>query len=1079
MSEPRRKRQRTTEDNTSLYENCDIANEVGCGVIQNITVKNFMCHEHLALNFNDKINLVQGRNGSGKSAILSAVVIALGGSTRITSRGSNIKDLIKYDKQTASVQLTLKNNGKDAFKPDVYGTSIIIERKLNQSGATSYSLKSESGKVVSMKKEELRRLCDHFNLMVENPLMVLNQDMSRSFLSSLDPHNLYKFFYQATQLQQLTDCYNQLNEYLESSAALIKDQEACFQVIERDMQEVKSQHQLCLRQENKRMKLKDLRKELVWARISEIEKESELCQKEVNEVTSLVSKLKEKQRTLEEQVQDSTNKHKELVQKFEDLTNKITVERASYKGKSAAQSTAKAKFKAVQREIDKHVRRIQVINGEIEALKLTIERDFTEVQRVWEEHNKQHQEEIEKVQTEVSNIESIKKTAETHHSNIEHTIKVKLDNFQQLQFEENMTNRKIKGLEQELKNLQSQHTNSFTVFGTWVQPLLEKIDITFRQRRFSTKPVGPLGAYIEMRDNRWTHIAEMVIGSRMSAFCVNSHNDEKVLRSLFQGINFGGLTPTIICCKFRPRHSLDVISRYEVRSEAYPSLWSVVNIKNDVVANLILDRNQIETVLLIPTAEEAGEILKNVDTVPPNCKIAYTLNGDRYFPDPNYRVYSGPGKRPARFLQVSVGERAQEVARDIGRYKEEIVGIKQSCANLESELFDLKDQERKSNDKMRTQRVSIQKLRARLTQLTNQVGPPPPPNVTQIEEDKREQEARKAEVEERLSELKESLITAEQEYKEADDIFSKSNSQISELSETAHNLEKVMTKTEESYLSSTEQLKAIKKKCKLHNNKKEELDKKICEVAERLRKEVMMAEKFLPRKNTTRSPIDIDREYKTLEEKLNREQTSLGDPVKIAEKLKEMTEKYARLKAEHQESKNLMQKLKKSLRERCQMGKSVRKVVSIIVKTRFKEILSNRNLKGRLVFNFENETLAVQLSKIEGNLVELDSTTKNKQAQKKSQQENLSMMSGGERSFSTVALILALWEVMDSPVRMLDEFDVFMDIVARRQSLDMMITNAEPKTQYIYLTPLEVNQSHITGGVNVFRMPDPERTATA
>lgn len=1078
MSEPRRKRQRTTEDNTSLYENCEVENEVGCGIIQNVTVKNFMCHEHLSVDFNDKINLVQGRNGSGKSAILTAVVVALGGSTRITSRGSNVKDLIKYDKQTATVQLTLKNNGKDAFKPDVYGNSIVLERKLNQSGATSYSLKSERGKVVSMKKEELRRLCDHFNLIVENPLMVLNQDMSRSFLSSLDPHNLYKFFYQATQLQQLTDCYNQLNEYLESSAAMMKDQEACFHVIERDMQEVKSQHQLCLKQESKRMKLKDLRKELVWARISEIEKQNEDSQKELNDVTSLMSKLKEKQHKLEEQVKESTNKHKELEQKFGDLTNKIKEERATYKEKSAAQSMAKAKFKEVQKEIEKNARRIEAISREIEALNLTIKRDFTEVQRVWEEHNKQHQEEIEKVQTEIRNIEEVKKTDETHLSNIEHTVKVKMDNFQQLQFEENMKNRKIKDLEQELKTLQSQHTNSFTVFGTWVQPLLEKINIAFKQRKFSAKPVGPVGAYIEMQDNRWTHIAEMVIGSKMSAFCVNSHDDEKLLRSLFRGINFGGHMPTVICCKFRPRHSLDVISRYEVRSEAYPSLWSVVNIKNDVVANLILDRNQIESVLLIPTAEEAGQILKNVDTVPPNCKVAYTLNGDRYLPDPNYRVYSGPGKRPARFLQVSVGERAQEVARDIGRYKEEITGIKQSCANLDSELSKLTAQEKKSNDKIRGQRVSIQKLRARLTQLKNQVGPPPPPNVIQIEEDKREQEAKKAEAVEKLAELKESLKTAEKDFKEADDVFSKFNSQISELSETAHSMEKVMTKTEETYLLSMEQLKVIKRKYKVHDNKKEELDKKVCEVADRLKQELKMAEKFLPRKKTSRSPIDIDREYKTLEEKLNREQTSLGDPVRIAEKLKEMTEKYTRIKAEHQESKNLMIKLRKSLGERWLMGKNVRKVVSIIVKTCFKEILSNRNLKGRLVFSFENETLTVELMK-DGNFDELDSSTKNKKTQKKSQQEKLSMMSGGERSFSTVALILALWEVMDSPVRMLDEFDVFMDIVARRQSLDMMITNAKTKTQYIYLTPLEVNQSHITGGVNVFRMPDPERKTAA
>lgn len=50
-------------------------------------------------------------------------------------------------------------------------------------------------------------------------------------------------------------------------------------------------------------------------------------------------------------------------------------------------------------------------------------------------------------------------------------------------------------------------------------------------------------------------------------------------------------------------------------------------------------------------------------------------------------------------------------------------------------------------------------------------------------------------------------------------------------------------------------------------------------------------------------------------------------------------------------------------------------------------------------------------------------------------------LSGGERSYTTAAFVMALWNCMESPFRLLDEFDVFMDMVNRSQNLITFVKN--------------------------------------
>ncbi len=95
--------------------------EADIGIIEEITLVNFMCHKHLNIKFGPNINFIVGQNGSkyqrcivyytliakskcslivlnlsgGKSAVLVALTIGLGAKAGFSNRGLRITDLIR------------------------------------------------------------------------------------------------------------------------------------------------------------------------------------------------------------------------------------------------------------------------------------------------------------------------------------------------------------------------------------------------------------------------------------------------------------------------------------------------------------------------------------------------------------------------------------------------------------------------------------------------------------------------------------------------------------------------------------------------------------------------------------------------------------------------------------------------------------------------------------------------------------------------------------------------------------------------------------------------------------------------
>ena len=139
------------------------------GNIESVAMTNFMCHANLEIKLCPGVNFVVGENGSGKSAILTALCVALvralgpwrtrarrrlaarraprarrssaapdpsrrrqGARASKTNRSeTGNKGLVKTGANIAKVVVRMRNQGPEAYRAEDFGHTIIVERTIS------------------------------------------------------------------------------------------------------------------------------------------------------------------------------------------------------------------------------------------------------------------------------------------------------------------------------------------------------------------------------------------------------------------------------------------------------------------------------------------------------------------------------------------------------------------------------------------------------------------------------------------------------------------------------------------------------------------------------------------------------------------------------------------------------------------------------------------------------------------------------------------------------------------------------------------------------------------------------------
>lgn len=98
--------------------------------------------------------------------------------------------------------------------------------------------------------------------------------------------------------------------------------------------------------------------------------------------------------------------------------------------------------------------------------------------------------------------------------------------------------------------------------------------------------------------------------------------------------------------------------------------------------------------------------------------------------------------------------------------------------------------------------------------------------------------------------------------------------------------------------------------------------------------------------------------------------------------------------------------LKRSLQSRTSRWQEFRLHIALRTRLIFQYNLANRGYYGKVLFNHEQEQLQLK--------VQTDDL-----ANTQSKEKDPRSLSGGEKSFSTICLLLALWEAINCPIRCL------------------------------------------------------------
>ncbi|KAK8489067.1 hypothetical protein V6N13_029095 [Hibiscus sabdariffa] len=1028
-----------------------VAQRSGAGTIRRIRLENFMCHSSLEIELGEWVNFITGQNGSGKSAILTALCIAFGSRAKETQRASKLKEFIKTGCSYATVQVDVKNEGADSFKPEIFGDTIIIERRITDS-TSSTVLKDRQGRKVASRKEDLRELVEHFNIDVENPCVIMSQDKSREFLHSGNDKDKFKFFFKATLLQQVDDLLQSILKQLKDAYALVDELENLIRPVQLELNDLQEKIENIKRVEQISQEVQLLRKKLAWSWVYDVDKQLQGQRKKIETLKNRIPTCQAKiDSTLEklEKLDERFSKKKVQVACLVEKTSEVRRRKDELWDAFCLARNEKLELEEEQR---RSTQQIQKMLNDVRML----EEQVYDIQenhiRNTQAEESEIEEQIKKLEYAVDSVKSMLASLKDEENTLSEHLSAEMDAMKKINDDIKHHETKQQEIDRQIRELRLHQTNKVTAFGgDGVLRLIREIER--HHRAFTMPPIGPVGAHVTLvNGDTWAPAVEQAIGKLLNAFIVTNSQDASALRKCAKEARYNYF-PIVIHRFSRPRL---IIPNHSLPQTSHPTALSLLHSDNPTVFNVLVDVGRAERQVLVKDYNMGRAVA--FDQRIQNVLEVFTLDGFKMFSRGSVQTVL-PVKKNLR------------IGRLCGSFDDQIKEFESHVSNIKQDIDQSKSRKREIEKKLQDYKWKLDNKKKRRLDVERDFM------VKRMKlEDAQKSYAVDASVlpESTTNELLQEISDAKMLVKKKEALLEKLKERINAAEEKARTLKLSFEDFGESTKGEVEAFQKAEEE--LTEIEKERTNAE----ANKAHYENVMKDKVLPQiKEAEAEYMELEQNRKESYRKASvicpeSEIEALGDldgstTEQLDAKLKKLNQRLVHESNRYSESiddlrmlyqekeRRILRKLQtyKAFRERldaCQNALDLRRkkfqrnaaLLRRELTWQFNGHLGKKGISGLINVSYDERTLSVEVKMPQDASSSIVRDTRG--------------LSGGERSFSTLCFALALHDMTEAPFRAMDEFDVFMDAVSRKISLDTLVDFALAQgSQWIFITPHDIS----------------------